>query len=319
MNLSDASTQRAAGQVQHFLSVSQFTLMELEALLELATRLKHDHLHGGNEPVLRGKTLALLFQKPSLRTRVSFEMAMRHLGGSALTLLPGEVSVGKRETVADAARVLSGYVDGIMARMSSHTQLLKLAHNATVPVINGLTDYNHPAQAFCDMFTMREEFGRLEGLKLGYVGDGNNVATSLLAACMLLGIHFYIACPAGYELSRSVIARALELRGSAATELVETTSVAQAVADADVVYTDAWISMGQEDEATERMKVFPPYQVNNSLLARAKRGARVMHCLPAHRGDEITDDVADGPQSLLFVQAHNRLHGQKAIVAHFLR
>ncbi len=307
-----------SGLVQHFLSVSQFTRAELEALLELAARLKHDHLNGGNQPLLRGKTLVMLFQKPSLRTRVSFEMAMRHLGGSALTLLPGEVSVGKRETVADAARVLSGYVDGIMARMSSHTQLLKLAHHASVPVINGLTDYNHPAQALCDMFTLREEFRRLEGLKLAYVGDGNNVATSLLAACMLLGIHFYIACPAGYELSRSVVARALELRASAGTELVETTSAALAVAGADVVYTDAWISMGQEDEAAERMKVFPPYQVNSSLLARAKPNARVMHCLPAHRGDEITDDVADGPQSLMFVQAHNRLHGQKAIVAHFL-
>jgi ornithine carbamoyltransferase len=303
--------------LKHFLSIIDFTSQELQSLLELATKLKTEWREGGNKPLLQGKSLALIFQKPSLRTRVSFEMAMVHLGGYAFYLSPQEVKMGGRESVADVARVLSGYVDGIMARVFEHQHILDLAEYSSVPVVNGLSDYNHPAQAFSDMFTILEVKKHLEGLKMAYVGDGNNVARSLMFAAMKVSMHFALASPAGYGLSEEDIELARRLStGGAEIELYE--DPAAAVAAADVIYTDVWTSMGQEAETAERLKVFPPYQVNQQLVSQAKSDCLVMHCLPAHRGQEITDEVADGPNSALFPQAENRLHGQKAILAHLL-
>ena len=301
--------------MQHFLSISDFSADELWQFLEKAKELKNEFKAGGNRPILKGKILGMVFQKPSLRTRVSFEVGMLHLGGEALYLSPNEIGLGGRESVADVARVLSGYVDGIMARVFAHDHILQLAQYSSVPVINGLSDYNHPCQAMADVFTVWEHFGQIEGLKLAYVGDGNNVATSLVMLLTKLGGHFSIASPEGYQLSPHVLAEAQDLAEETHANITVTHNPAEAVVDADVIYTDVWTSMGQEAEAKERLKVFPPYQVNSSLVAQAKPQAVVMHCLPAHRGEEITDDVADGSQSLLFPQAENRLHAQKGILA----
>jgi ornithine carbamoyltransferase len=257
----------------------------------------------------------MIFQKPSLRTRVSFEVGMLHLGGEALYLSPNEIGLGGRESVPDIARVLSGYVDGIMARVFAHDHILQLAQYSRVPVINGLSDYDHPCQALADIFTIWEHFGRIEGLKVAYVGDGNNVATSLAIMTTKLGGHFSIATPPDYELPGQVLDQARVLALETGVTVAATHDPAEAVAGADVVYTDVWTSMGQEKETENRLKVFPPYQINSALVARARPGAVVMHCLPAHRGEEITDEVADGPQSLLFPQAENRLHAQKGLLA----
>jgi ornithine carbamoyltransferase len=301
--------------MQHFLSISDFSADELWQFLEKAKELKNEFKAGGNRPILKGKILGMVFQKPSLRTRVSFEVGMLHLGGEALYLSPNEIGLGGRESVADVARVLSGYVDGIMARVFAHDHILQLAQYSSVPVINGLSDYNHPCQAMADVFTIWEHFGQIEGLKLAYIGDGNNVATSLVMLLTKLGGHFSIASPEGYQLSPHVLAEAQDLAEETHANITVTHNPAEAVVDADVIYTDVWTSMGQEAEAKERLEVFPPYQVNSSLVAQAKPQAVVMHCLPAHRGEEITDDVADGSQSLLFPQAENRLHAQKGILA----
>ncbi len=303
--------------MKHFLSIADLSPDELLGLLEQARRLKEEWRQGGNRPILRGKSLALVFQKPSLRTRVSFEMGMVHLGGYALYLSPAEVKMGARESVPDVARVLSGYVDGIMARVFAHEQILELARWSTVPVINGLSDYSHPAQALADLFTIWERKGRLAGLRLAYVGDGNNVARSLLFGAMKTGLQVALATPAGYSLTEEDLNLADSFRtGEAGFEAY--TDPNRAVAGADVIYTDVWTSMGQEDEKMARLQVFPPYQVNEALVARARADCIVMHCLPAHRGEEITDAVADGPQSVLFPQAENRLHAQKAILAALL-
>jgi ornithine carbamoyltransferase len=259
----------------------------------------------------------MVFQKPSLRTRVSFEMAMQHVGGYALFISPTEIGLGKRESIADIARVLGGYVHGIMARVFDHAHVTELAKWSPVPVINGLSDYNHPCQAMADVLTIYEEFGQLRGLKLAYVGDSNNVARSLLFAGVRFGFQLVASSPKGYELTPEVVARA---RGMAGPEVVALTpDPHEAVRGADVIYTDTWTSMGQEEEAEQRRKIFPPYQVNQKLLAEAPAHAIVMHCLPAHRGEEITDEVADGPQSRLFQQAENRLHAQKSILVQLLR
>jgi ornithine carbamoyltransferase len=303
--------------LKHFISLADLTPEEIESLLALATRLKTEWQQGGNKPLLRGKSLAMLFQKPSLRTRVSFEMAMVHLGGHALYLSPNEVGMGGRESVPDVARVLSGYVDAIMARVFDHDHILQLAQHASVPVINGLSDYNHPAQGLADLFTILEHKRHLSGLKLAYVGDGNNVARSLLFGAAKVGIHFAAASPAGYTLSADDVSEGREMR-AADTEIVLTDDPAAAVRDADVIYTDVWTSMGQEAETAARLNVFPPYQINQQLVSQARPDCLVMHCLPAHRGEEITDEVADGPQSLLFPQAENRMHAQKAILVSLL-
>ncbi|MCP5097935.1 MAG: ornithine carbamoyltransferase, partial [Chloroflexi bacterium] len=263
------------------------TADEFNDLLQLALTLKNEWKRGGNKPILKGKSLALVFQKPSLRTRVSFEMGMVHLGGYALYLSPTEIKMGGRESVPDVARVLSGYVDGIMARVFSHDHIVQLAQYASVPVINGLSDYNHPAQALADMFTILEQRGNLEGLKMAYVGDGNNVTRSLLFAAMHVGMHVSVASPAGYTLSEEDLDVADKFNHKGVSmELFE--DPIKAVANADVIYTDVWTSMGQEEETAKRLKVFPPYQVNQQLVAQAKSDCLVLHCLPAHRGEEIT-------------------------------
>ena len=303
--------------VNHFLSIADLSPNELHNLLDLALTLKQEWKDGGNAPILKGKSIALVFQKPSLRTRVSFEMGMVHLGGYALYLSPNEVKMGGRESVPDVARVLSGYVDAVMARVFAHEHILQLAEYGSVPIINGLSDYSHPAQALADIFTILEAKKQLEGLKIAYVGDGNNVARSLLFAAMKVGMHFAIATPPEYTLSKDdyVLGEQFSTAG-ASIEIYE--DPAKAVADADVVYTDVWTSMGQEEETAVRLKVFPPYQLNQKLINLAKPDSLVMHCLPAHRGEEITDEVADGPNSVLFTQAANRMHAQKAILATLL-
>jgi ornithine carbamoyltransferase len=304
--------------MQHFLAVADLLPHELEDLLDLAIRLKKERAKGGNKPVLAGKVLGMLFQKPSLRTRVSFDMAMRHLGGDALYLSPNEVGLGQRESIADVARVLSGYLDGIMARVFDHQHVLELAKWSRVPVINGLSDYNHPCQALADALTIREKFGSLRGVRVAYVGDGNNVATSLLHICTKLGAHFAIASPAGYDLPAAVLEQGREFAKASGSTVATPREPQAAVRGAQVIYTDTWTSMGQEAETEKRMRVFPPYQVNSALLALADPQAIVMHCLPAHRGQELTDEVADGPHSALFPQAENRMHAQKALLVRLL-
>ncbi len=303
--------------ITDFLSIADLPSDVLWEWLRLARALKEEWLAGGNKPVLKGKILGMVFQKPSLRTRVSFDVAMRHLGGDALYLSPQEIRLGERETVADAAAVLSGYVDGIMARVYAHSHLLELAEHATVPVINGLSDFNHPCQAFCDLFTLYEHWHwqDLAGRRLVFVGDGNNVARSLLYACSKVGMHITVCTPPGYEPGDDVVAQARAFAARSGSQVVLSHEPREAVKGADVIYTDVWASMGQEAEAEQRRRIFQPYQVNQDLLAASGNPhVIVMHCLPAHRGEEITDDVIDGPHSIVFRQAHNRLHGQKAIL-----
>lgn len=301
-----------------FLSLADLSPERAWSLLESAIALKQEWREGGNVPRLAGRTLAMIFQKPSLRTRVSFEMAMRHEGGHALYIGPDEIQLGRRESVADVARVLSRYVDAIMARVFAHEHVLELACYATVPVINGLSDYGHPCQGLADMLTVYEKLGHLKGVRLTYLGDGNNVLHSLLFAGALYGMHIVASTPEGYDPLPKAVRRAREIAADtgAAIELVR--DPRRAVEGADVLYTDTWTSMGQEAEAEARRQIFPPYQVNRSLLEHALTGAGVMHCLPAHRGQEITDEVADGPNSWLFDQAENRLHAQKAVLVDLL-
>ncbi|MEJ2010742.1 MAG: ornithine carbamoyltransferase [Anaerolineales bacterium] len=304
--------------MRHFLSIADQSTQELTGLLELAVELKRAWNEGGNEALLKDKVLAMVFQKPSLRTRVSFDMAMRHLGGDALYLSPSEIGLGKREAIADISRVLSGYVDAIMARVFDHQHILELAEYASVPVINGLSDYNHPCQAMADVLTILERFGELDGLHVTFVGDGNNVAVSLLFACAKLGMDFTLAAPEGYQLPASALEQAQLFADESGATIRTIHDPQQAVEGVNVIYTDTWVSMGQEEEAERRRKVFPPYQVNSELVGMADSEAIVLHCLPAHRGEEITDDVADGSHSMIFQQAENRMHAQKAILVRLL-
>lgn len=304
--------------MKHFLELSTWSTRDLHYLITLAEHLKLEWQSGGNRPVLAGQILGMIFQKPSLRTRVSFEIAMKHLGGDAVMLGPQEIGLGKRESVADISRVISGYVQGIMARVFDHAHVVELAEYASVPVINGLSDETHPCQAMADILTIKERFGKLDGLRIAYVGDGNNVAASLLYAAAQFNIDFSIATPEGYELPEAVRKTAAPLIAKHGIDVMMTTHPEQAVANADVIYTDTWVSMGQEAESAERRKTFDAYRVNQDLLNQASSDAIVLHCLPAHRGDEITDDVADGAQSAIFQQAHNRLHAQKAILVHLM-
>jgi ornithine carbamoyltransferase len=296
-----------------FLDLQDLSAAQFWGLLRLAKELKDERIRfGRNAPILAGKSMALLFQKPSLRTRVSFEMGMQQLGGYAFYLSPQEVGLGARESVADVARVLEGYCDGIMARVFDHQHVVDLAKWASVPIINGLSDFSHPCQALADLYTIWEQTGRLEGMMLVYVGDGsNNVATSLVMAAGKVGMSVRIVAPAGYQPDPALLA------GSDAD--VEVTDDPDGVVGADVLYTDVWTSMGQESEREMRLRVFPPYQLNQELIARTQKAdVLVMHCLPAHRGEEITDGAADSANSVLFPQAHNRLHAQKALLAHLL-
>lgn len=297
-----------------FIAVADLSADEVRGMLELALDLKREYFNGGNRPILSGKVLGMIFNKPSLRTRISFDMAMRHLGGDALFISPAEIGLGQRESIADVARVMSGYVSAIMARVFAHEHVTELAKWSSVPVINGLSDYNHPCQAIADIFTIYEHFKGLEDLNVVFIGDGNNVAVSLVHACAILGMNFTIANPEGYDIDPQAWKSAEKLATQSGSTLNHSRDPNDAVRKADVIYTDTWTSMGQEEETEKRKKVFPPYQVNSDLIKKAKKTAIVMHCLPAHRGYEITDEVADGPQSAIFTQAHNRLHAQKAIL-----
>src|SRR5271157_2495935 len=301
--------------MKDFLAISDCSSAEVQDLLDVAIRLKKEYFEKGNPPLFKGKVLGMIFQKPSLRTRVSFDMAMRHMGGDALYLSPSEIGLGTRETVADVARVLSGYVQAIMARVFEHAHVLELARWSSVPVINGLSDSSHPCQAMADALTIQEKFGKGAGLNVVFVGDGNNVALSLMQVAVKLGWNFTMANPEGYALPAAVIESARKIAAGTGSQLAFLNDPHEAVHKARVIYTDTWISMGQEEEAAVREKAFPPYQVNAKLVGEADGEVIVMHCLPAHRNHELTDEVADGPHSVIFAQAHNRLHAQKAILA----
>ncbi|MBI2759512.1 MAG: ornithine carbamoyltransferase [Chloroflexi bacterium] len=301
--------------MDHFLAISDLSSSEVQDLLDLAVRLKKEYFEKGNPPIFKGKVLGMIFQKPSLRTRVSFDMAMRHCGGDALYLSPSEIGLGKRESIADVARVLSGYVQALMARVFEHEHVLELAKWSSIPVVNGLSDYNHPCQGMADALTIQEKFGKKKGLNVTFVGDGNNVAVSLMHVSAKLGWNFTLASPEGYDLNLKAVEVAKNIAKETGSKLSFLRDPHDAVKGAHVIYTDTWTSMGQEEETAKREKVFPPYQVNSKLVSEADKDVIVMHCLPAHRNHELTDDVADGPHSVIFPQAHNRLHAQKAILA----
>ncbi len=305
--------------MDNFLSIADFSPEQLQILLDLAVKLKKELKENGkNTPILKDKKLAMIFQKPSLRTRVSFERGMEQLGGSAMYIGPAEVGLGKRESIADVARVMAGYVDVVMARVFDHDHVIQLAEWSDIPIINGLSAYNHPCQGFTDAFTIYEEFGKLEGINVVYIGDGNNVAVSLMFICAKMGANFTLAAPKGYGLPEDTYKLALEFAAASGSKITLMQNPKEAVNNADVIYTDTWTSMGQEEEAAKREAIFHPYQVNNDLVRLAKENVIVMHCLPAHRNHEITDEVADGPHSRMFPQAHNRMHAQKAILAKIL-
>jgi len=304
--------------MRHFIDIADFTADEILGMLELGLKLKHEHKQGVFRPLLQNQVLAMVFQKPSLRTRVSFDMAMRTLGGDALYLSPQEIGLGKRESIGDISRVLSGYVQAVMARVFAHEHILELAKYSSIPIINGLSDYNHPCQAMADALTILEEFGDIQGLTVSYIGDGNNVAVSLMKAVTKLGADFRIANPEDYDMPTEAIQQGKDLADLSGGSVSLFRDPQQAAEDAHVIYTDTWTSMGQEEEAKKREKVFPPYQVNQDLLKLADPKVIVLHCLPAHRGQEITDEVADGPHSRLFTQAENRMHAQKAILIELL-
>ena len=301
--------------MKHFLAISDLSSGEVQDLLDLAIKLKEEYFKKGNPPYFKGKVLGMIFQKPSLRTRVSFDMAMRHCGGDALYLSPNEIGLGKREAISDIARVLSGYVQALMARTFEHAHVLELAKWSDIPVLNGLSDYNHPCQGMADALTIQEKFGKGKGLKVAYVGDGNNVAVSLMHVSAKLGWNFTIANPEDYDINPKATETAKEIAKETGSVLNFVRDPHEAVKGAHVIYTDTWTSMGQEEETARREKVFPPYQVNGGLVGEADKDVIVMHCLPAHRNHELTDEVADGPHSVIFPQAHNRLHAQKAILA----
>jgi ornithine carbamoyltransferase len=294
------------------LSIADLTSEELLLILDVAKRLKIAKFDATQTLFAKGQTLAMLFEKPSLRTRVTFEAGMTQLGGSAIY---HETVLGVRETVADVARNLDRWLDGIMARVFKHESLLELADNAKIPVVSGLSDVEHPCQALADFQTLAEHKGALPGLKLAYVGDGNNMAHSLMLLAAKVGVNFSIACPDKYAPDQEIWKKTLKFAQETGSVISITDDPKQAVADADAVYTDVWTSMGQEAESAQREKDFVHYQLNSKLLKEAKPDATVMHCLPAHRGVEITSEVLDGPQSIVFDQAENRLHAQKAILS----
>lgn len=303
--------------VKDFLSIRDFTPQQIRHYLHVATQLKaYPNVY---RTALKGKTLAMIFEKPSLRTRVSFDVGIEELGGHPLYLSPAEISMGKRESVHDVAKNLERMVHGIMIRTFAHEIVVDLARHASIPVINGLTDYSHPCQALADYLTMLEVKGRIEGLKIAYVGDGNNVARSLMFAGAQLGADVWIATPPGYEPDADAIAWSRGRCPETNARLVVTNDAELAVGGADVVYTDVWASMGQEEEVEARKKIFAPYQVSERLFSAAKSDAIFLHCLPAHRGDEVTAEVIDGPQSHVFQQAENRLHAQKAIMLELMK
>lgn len=305
---------------RNLVSMGDFSREEVERVIERARALKAEWKAGGNPPLLAGKTMAMIFEKPSLRTRVTFEAGMTQLGGHAI-YLGQDIGFGTRETVADIAANLSRWVEIIMARTYAHESVVELAQEATVPVINALSDHEHPCQALAALLTLHEHKGnneQVQGLKLAWLGDGNNVCHSLLLICATMGINMTAACPRGYWPDPGVVEWARKLAQESGSEIVVTTDPVAASRGADALYTDVWASMGQESEAQERNQKFPPYQVNQALVDLAKEDALVMHCLPAHRGEEITAEVLDGPHSAALDEAENRLHVQKALMVEML-
>ena len=301
---------------RHFLSIDDLGEGELTAVLDLAARLKDDPASAAG--ALVGKAVALIFEKPSTRTRVSFEVGIALMGGHPLALSSSELQLGRGETIEDTGRVLSRYVHAVVLRTFGQIRLELMAGAATVPVVNALSDYEHPCQAVADLLTIKEQRGDLAGVTLTYLGDGNNVAHSLLLGGAKLGMHVRVATPPGFEPIPQVVARAEDLAGQTGGSVTITHDATAAVKESDVLYTDVWASMGQEEEAAERALVFAPYRLDGDKLEAAAEGAIAMHCLPAHRGEEITDEVIDGPQSVVWDQAENRLHAQKALLLHLL-
>jgi len=299
------------------LTIRDLDREELSGLLQLASNIK---LHPERyTSTLKGKALALIFEKPSLRTRLSFDVGIHQLGGFSVSLGQSEINLGKRESIHDVAKNLERMAQGVMVRTFAHSIVEEMAATMSIPVVNGLTDYSHPCQALADYFTIGELKGKLAGLHLCYVGDGNNVARSLMFAGARLGVHVTVTCPAGYEPDEASVRTARNDAKSTGSQIVINRDPVEAVAGADVVYTDVWASMGQESDQEERRRIFRPFQVNGQLMEKAGRGALFMHCLPAHRGDEVTDEVIDGPASVVFHQAENRLHVQKALLVELMR
>ncbi|EPR08044.1 ornithine carbamoyltransferase [Ruminiclostridium papyrosolvens] len=301
--------------MKHLLSLNDLSTDEIHDLLKLSAKLKRQTKEGVQHHLLKGKTLGMIFTKSSTRTRVSFEVGMYQLGGYSLFLSSNDIQLGRGESIFDTANVLSRYIDGIMIRTFKQSDVEDLAKYGTIPVINGLTDEMHPCQILADLLTVYEHKGKLEGLKLAYIGDGNNVAHSLLHGCAKTGMDIAIASPKGYECDSRYVDEAKEAAKSSGSKVVLTQDPVEAIANADVVYADTWISMGQEDQKEEKLNIFMPYQINSQLFAKAKEDAIFLHCLPAYRGYEVTEDVIDGAQSVIFDEAENRLHAQKAVMA----
>ena len=304
--------------MKHFISLNDPTTEEILDLLDLADRLKADVKAGRPHPILQGKTLGLIFAKSSTRTRVSFEVGMYQLGGHALFLSSQDIQIGRGESIEDTAQVMSRYLDGIMIRTFAHQDVLDLARFGTIPIINGLTDLMHPCQVLADLQTIREHKGRLKGLKMAYLGDGNNMAVSLLHGAAKVGMDMAVATPPAYACDDVSVAEAKATAAQTGAKITITDDPRLAIQDADVIYTDTWVSMGQEAEKAEKVKQFGAYQINSTLMSLAKPDAIFMHCLPAYRGYEVTTEVIDGPQSVIFDEAENRLHAQKAVLVRLL-
>lgn len=301
--------------MKDLISLHDLTSEEVLDLLKLGLKLKKELKEGIPHPILKGKTLGMIFTKSSTRTRVSFEVGMTQLGGYPLFLSSNDIQLGRGESIHDTAKVLERYLDGIMIRTFAHSDVLELAEEASIPVINALTDLLHPCQVLADLMTAYEHKGRLEGLKFAYIGDGNNMAHSIMYGCAKAGLDCAIATPEQYRCDAEVVANAKDDFKRSGKKLVITSDPVEAIKDADIVYTDTWVSMGQEAEKAERQRIFTPYTVDKKLFSNAKDDAVFMHCLPAYRGFEVTEEVIDGPQSVIFDEAENRLHAQKAVMA----
>ena len=301
--------------MKHLLSLNHLTTEEIFKILKLAEQLKSDNYRGVTHHILKGKTLGMIFSKSSTRTRVSFEVGMYQLGGSALFLSSNDIQLGRGESIYDTAHVLSRYLNGIMIRTYAQKDVDDLAEFGSIPIINGLTDREHPCQILADLQTIYEQKGKLEGLKLAYIGDGNNIAHSLLHGCSKVGMDIAIAAPKGYECDEEIVEQAKEAAKKTGGKVLITEDPVEAIKGADAVYTDTWVSMGQESEKAERLKIFMPYQINKDLWKYTNDGAIFLHCLPAYRGYEVTEDIIDGSMSVIFDEAENRLHAQKAVMA----
>lgn len=301
--------------MKHLISLNDLSKEQIEDILKLSGKLKKQLKEGVQHHLLKGKTLGMIFTKSSTRTRVSFEVGMYQLGGYPLFLSSNDIQLGRGETIYDTAQVLSRYIDGIMIRTFKQSDVEDLAKYGNIPVINGLTDLMHPCQILADLLTVYEHKGKLKGLKMAYLGDGNNVAHSLLHGCSKVGMDIAVASPKGYECDPEIMDQAVDAAKKEGSKVIMTEDPSEAIANADVVYTDTWVSMGQETEKAERIKIFSPYQVNGELFSKAQGDAIFLHCLPAYRGYEVTEEVIDGPQSVIFDEAENRMHAQKAVMA----